>query len=214
MKVAVLFSGGKDSVFAAFCCLSQGWEVELLSIEPAEYSTMFHHPNVKWCKRQAGEMGLPIRVVKAAGGSEKEELEAMKKALAEMKVDGVASGAIESEYQKERVDRIAHDLGIRSFAPVWRAGGQLLAEQCAHFEAYIVAVAAEGLGEGMLGRRFDSAFVEYLRGRRPPVSPHLEGGEGETFVANAPFFRKGLKIGGWKKKYDGARGVARISSLA
>lgn len=213
MKVAVLFSGGKDSVFAAFCCQSMGWEVELLAIEPAEYSTMFHHPNVGWCRRQAEEMGLLIRVVKADGESEESELLAMKNALAEMKVDGVASGAIESEYQKERVDRVAHELGIRSFAPVWRTGGQLLAEQCRHFETYIVAVAAQGLDKGMLGRRFDSAFVEYLRGLQPPVSPHLEGGEGETFVANAPFFAKGLKIREWKKEYDGARGVAEIASL-
>ncbi|HIH19540.1 TPA: hypothetical protein HA225_06245 [Candidatus Micrarchaeota archaeon] len=53
MKAAVLFSGGKDSVFAAFVCQSMGWEVELLTIQPAKYSTMFHHPNVKWCRRQA-----------------------------------------------------------------------------------------------------------------------------------------------------------------
>jgi len=33
MKVACLFSGGKDSVFAAFCCQSAGWEVVLLTID-------------------------------------------------------------------------------------------------------------------------------------------------------------------------------------
>ena len=214
MKVAVLFSGGKDSVFAAFCCQASGWEVVLLTIEPAKHSTMFHHPNVKWCRRQAEEMGMEIKVVKAAGETEKDELQAMKDALSSLKVDGVASGAIESEYQKERVDRIAHELGIRSFAPIWRTGEALLFEQCAYFESYVVAVAAEGLNEGMLGRKFDSAFVAYARSLKPPVSAHLEGGEGETFVANAPFFRKGLSVKKWKKSFDGSAGVAEISSLA
>jgi len=214
VKVAVLFSGGKDSVFAAFCCLYSGWEVELLTIEPAEYSTMFHHPNVKWCKKQADAMGLPIRMVKAGGKGEKDELGAIKKALSEMKVDGVAAGAIESEYQKERVDRIAHELGIRSFAPIWRTGQALLDEQCKYFESYVVAVAAEGLGEGMLGRKFDSDFVSYLKKLKPAVSPHLEGGEGETFVAHAPFFGKALKVTGWKKSFDGASGAAEIASIA
>jgi predicted ATP pyrophosphatase (TIGR00289 family) len=214
MKVAVLFSGGKDSVFAAFCALSSGWDVALLTIEPSEHSTMFHHPNVKWCRRQAEEMGMEIRTVKAEDGGEEAELLAMKLALAGMKVDGVASGAIESEYQKERVDRIAHELGIRSFAPVWRTGETLLSEQCAYFETYLAAVAAEGLNEGMLGRKFDSAFVDYLRRLLPPVNPHLEGGEGETFVAGAPFFRKGLMVKKWKKKFDGSSGTAEIAELA
>ena len=70
MKVAVLFSGGKDSVLAAFCMQHQGHEVRLLTIEPAEYSAMFHHPNVQWCARQAREMGMPFTMVRAKGGSE------------------------------------------------------------------------------------------------------------------------------------------------
>ncbi len=213
MRVAVLFSGGKDSVFAAFACLQMGWEVSLLTVLPAEHSTMFHHPNLKWCKNQASAMGLHIKTVRAGGKTEKDELFAMKRALAGMKVDAVASGAIESEYQKERVDRIAHELGIRSFAPVWRTGRALLEEQCRYFESYLVAVAAEGLDGSLLGRRFDWDFVEYAGGLRISVSPHLEGGEGETFVANAPFFKKRLKVKGWKKSFDGAAGVAEISSL-
>ena len=214
MRVAVLFSGGKDSVFAAEVCNLSGWEVELLTIEPAQHSTMFHHPNVKWCKKQAAAMGLPIKMVKARGESEEEELGVMKEALRKMRVDGVAAGAIESEYQKERVDRIAEELGMRSFAPIWRAGNALLSEQCEYLESYVAAVAAEGLGEGMLGRKFDSDFVEYLRKLQPPVSPHLEGGEGETFVASAPFFAKRLKIAGWKKSFDGSAGAAEISSIS
>ncbi|MCX8175570.1 MAG: diphthine--ammonia ligase [Candidatus Micrarchaeota archaeon] len=210
MKVAVLFSGGKDSVFAAFVCQSMGWDVVLLTVKPAEYSTMFHHPNVKWCGKQAEKMGLPIAFAKPEGRSEEDELDAMKKALRALRADGVAAGAIESEYQKERVDRIAHELGIPSFCPIWRTGGALLEEQAEYFETYLVAVAAEGLSEDMLGRKFDRKLVGHLRSLKPQVSPHLEGGEGETFVANAPFFSEGLRLKGWKKRFDGSAGVAEI----
>jgi predicted ATP pyrophosphatase (TIGR00289 family) len=214
MKVAVLFSGGKDSAFAAFFCLYSGWEVSLLTIEPAEYSTVFHHPNVGWCARQAEAMGLPIKAVRAKGASEEDELEAVKEALRAMRADAVATGAIESEYQKQRIDKIVHELSIRSFSPLWRTSRALLPEICRYFEAYVTAVSAEGLDETDLAARFDAAFVAKLRAMKPSVSPCLEGGEGETFVANAPFFRRALRIGKWEKQWDGSRGVAKIASLS
>ncbi|MEM4633998.1 MAG: diphthine--ammonia ligase [Candidatus Anstonellaceae archaeon] len=214
MRVAVLFSGGKDSIFAAEVCRMSGWEVVLLTIMPEKHSTMFHYPNIKWCKKQAEAMGLPILFAKPKKKGEESELRAMKKALAKIKVDGVAAGAIESEYQKERVDRIAHELGIKSFAPIWRTGSTLLSEQCEFLDTYVVAVAAEGLGEKELCRKFDFGFVEHIKNLNPPINPHLEGGEGETFVTNAPFFKKELKISSWKTHFEGSSGVAEIVSIA
>ncbi|MCX8197122.1 MAG: diphthine--ammonia ligase [Candidatus Micrarchaeota archaeon] len=210
MKVAVLFSGGKDSVFAAFVCQQMGWEVVLVSILPAEYSTMFHFPNIKWCRLQAKRMGLEIFFAQPKGKTEEAELEALKNLLLEIKAEGVASGAIESEYQKERIDRIAYELGIPSFAPLWRKGEKLLSEQCNYLEIYLVAVAAEGLGKNDLAKRFDLELAKRLSSMKPTINPHLEGGEGETFVADAPFFRKKIKIKKWKKEFSGASGIARI----
>ena len=213
MKVAVLFSGGKDSVFAAFACQQQGLDVSLLTIEPAEYSTMFHHPNIRWCAAQAAAMGMPFKMVESDGEREEDELSAIKEGLRAMRVDGVATGAIESEYQKQRIDKIAHELSIRSFSPIWRTGSALLFEQCNYLDTYVVAVSAEGLGKDDLGARFDLMFVERLKRMKAAISPHLEGGEGETFVSNAPFFRQALKIKEMEKEWDGTRGVAKITAI-
>jgi diphthamide synthase (EF-2-diphthine--ammonia ligase) len=49
-----------------------------------------------------------------------------------------------------------------------------------------------------------------VEAKKPNVHPFLEGGEGETFVANAPFFSKKVEIREWKKTWDGVRGVAEI----
>ncbi|MFA5930661.1 MAG: diphthine--ammonia ligase [Candidatus Micrarchaeia archaeon] len=213
MKVAVLFSGGKDSVFAAFACAQSGYDVSLLTIEPAEYSTMFHHPNIKWCAKQAEAMGMPFTMVEADGEAEEDELAAIKEGLRKMRADAVATGAIESEYQKQRIDKIAHELGIHSFSPIWRTGETLLSEQCKYLDSLVAAVSAEGLGKADLGAKFDEKFVNRLKKMKPPVSPHLEGGEGETFVSNAPFFTQALKIREMEKEWDGSRGVAKIISL-
>ena len=211
MKVAVLFSGGKDSCFAAFCALYSGWEARLLTMVSGEDSMMFHRPNVEWCKLQAQAMGLPLQYVKT---SNERELSDMKKALAKMKVDGVVAGAIESEYQKQRIDVIADELGIRSFAPIWRKKGALAEEVAQYFDARIAAVAAEGLGVDFLWRRFDAKCMADMKKSSPSAHFFFEGGEGETFVCDAPFFGKSVEVRKVEKEWHGQSGVAKIIDAA
>ena len=232
-KVACLFSGGKDSVFAAFWAMHSGWEPILVTMLPAPYSMMFHHPNAGWTKLQAEAMGLQQIFVepwgakakgKTEGASPKKaekgqqgktekgqdsretakELDALKKALTTLKINGIVTGAIASEYQKQRIDKIGHELGIPTYSPLWHKDHVLLEELEKHFEISITAVSAEGLGPELLGKNFNKL------GRRKNIHPLLEGGEGETFVTDAPFFRKRIEIKSWKKEWDGVRGVAHI----
>jgi len=210
MKVAVLFSGGKDSTLAAFCCMYSGWDVVLVSMRSGKESMMFHHPNVQYCKMLAKAIGLEH--IEVQTGNEN-ELEDLKNAIAKLKVDAVATGAIESEYQKQRIDGICEHLGVRSFSPIWRKNREvLLGEVQEYFEAYVVAVAADGLGEEMLARKFDAAFSAEMKRKSPSASVVFEGGEGETFVANAPFFKKRVEIKGWEKEWEATSGVARIKN--
>lgn len=208
MKIAVLFSGGKDSTLAAFCCLYSGWDVVLVSMRSGEESMMFHHPNVEYCKMLAKAMDLPHIEVKTTNN---DELADLKKAISKLQVDAVATGAIESEYQKQRIDKICEEIGVRSFSPIWRKNKeQMLKELQEYFEIYVVALAADGLDEGMLGRRFDAKFSQEMKRKSPSASSVFEGGEGETFVANAPFFGKRVRIGAWEKEWKGTSGVALI----
>ncbi|MEM4272189.1 MAG: diphthine--ammonia ligase [Candidatus Bilamarchaeaceae archaeon] len=200
-RVACLFSGGKDSVFAAFCALSSGWEPILVTALPEPYSMMFHHPNAEWVSLQATAMGLPHVAFRATHENELKELEQV---LSSLRVEGIFTGAIASEYQKERIDRIGDSLGIPTYSPLWHKEKALIGEMLSHFEIYITAVAAEGLGPELLCKPLSEL------GSRPGIHPLLEGGEGETFVADAPFFNKRIEILSWEKEWDGVRGVALI----
>src|SRR3989338_4568251 len=149
MKVAVLFSGGKDSTLAAFCCMYSGWDVVLVSMRSGNESMMFHHPNVQYCKMLAKAIGLEH--IEVQTGNEN-ELEDLKNAISKLQVDAVATGAIESEYQKQRIDGICEEIGVRSFSPIWRRNRELMLQELQrYFEIYVVALAADGLDEGMLG---------------------------------------------------------------
>ena len=216
----------------------------MVTVLPAPYSMMFHHPNAKWTKLQAEAMGLQQIFVEPWGEKTKggigsgepkkekekkkeagtgreegertrgkgaearetaEELDALKEALAKMEIKGIITGAIASEYQKQRIDKIGHELGMPTYSPLWHKDNVLLEEMEKHFEIFITAVSAEGLGRELLGKNFREI------GKRKHIHPLLEGGEGETFVTDAPFFKKRIEIKKWKKEWDGVRGVAHIA---
>jgi len=205
MRLAILFSGGKDSCFATFWALYQGFEPVLVTVEPEEYSMMFHHPNIKTTKLQAKALGLKQVFVKA---SDKDWEAKLKTTLTKLKTQGIVTGAIASEYQRRRIENIGEELGIPTYCPLWHKEETLIGEMLDYMEIYVTAVSAEGLGPELLGR----PLSELIKKKVPGIHPLLEGGEGETFVCDAPFFQKRIEITEWKKSWDGVRGVAEIKS--
>jgi len=216
MEVALLFSGGKDSAYALWTASSFGWEVKvLLTMLPASDSSyMFHRPNVKWTPLQAEAMGLPL-IMQKSSGEKDSELDDLKSLIQSVKVDGVVTGALSSEYQKEKVDMTCEELGLRSFSPLWHKDGEMLLRDMlnAGFEVIITSVSAEGFDESWLGRRIDDECIkELLKLRdRYGISIAGEGGEMETFVIHSPMFKKRLKILKSEKRWDGVRGVFDIT---
>ncbi len=203
MHVAVLFSGGKDSVFATFWAMQQGFDVTLVTVEPEEYSMMFHHPNVKATKLQAEALGLKQVFVKA---NDKDWHAKLKATLAKLKVKGIVTGAIASEYQRRRIENLGEELGIPTYCPLWHKEETVLPEMLQNMEIFVIAVSADGLGPELLGR----PLKELVDKKVPGIHPMLEGGEGETFVTDAPFFKKRIVVEEWDKSWDGVRGVAII----
>lgn len=213
-NVAVLFSGAKDSAYAIYKAINTGMNVKFLVtlIPKNDESYMFHHPNIKWTKLQAEAIGIPL-IMKETSGKKEKELEDLKDVLNSIKseIDGVVSGALESRYQRVRIDKICGQLGLESFSPHWkRSMRDYLEEMIASgFEVIIVAVAAEGLDESWLGRRLDTQALKDLEkiSRKYGIHKGFEGGEAETFVINAPIFKKRVKILKARKEWDGVRGV-------
>ena len=73
MKLAVLFSGGKDS-YLSFQYASQDHEIScLLTLHPErEDSWMFHTPAIEWTNLQAEALGIYHLTSKTSGVKEKE----------------------------------------------------------------------------------------------------------------------------------------------
>jgi diphthine-ammonia ligase len=197
-----LVSGGKDSVYSAFLADSQGWPVdELLTIAPDDPdSFLFHTPNVGLVRWIAEAWGKTHRAVPVPGHGEEAETEALRGALAHGS-GAVVAGAIASAYQWSRLHRLTTELGRPLYAPLWgkEAGRVVRAEIEAGLDIRLVQVAAEPLGPDLVGRRLDDAMLTELERRSATVRPIQvagEGGEYETLVVDAPFFRSRLELEG------------------
>lgn len=220
MKVAVLFSGGKDSTYSIHLAKKEGHEIAcLLSMIPGNpESHMFHTPNIELSALQASAIGLPYERFETKGEKEV-EVEDLKRAISTVKekyrIEGIVSGAIASNYQKGRIDRICLELGLVNKAPLWgslpdKYLRRFLADG---FEAIFTAVSADGLGPEWLGRTLDEKALEELEklGEKYRLNVSLEGGEAETFVTDGPTFRNGMiRILESEKVWQGGSGILKI----
>lgn len=203
VRATALVSGGKDSVYSAHLAECQGWEVrELLTIAPSDpESMMFHTPNLDLVALQAASWGKEHRNVPVEARGVAAEAAALEQALRSVDTDWIVVGAIASTYQYSRVLRLADRLGRHVFAPLWgKPGLRVVQEEVgAGLDIRFVHLAAEGLPPGWLGERLDANVVRALEagmGSTRAYHPAGEGGEYETLVVDAPFFRQRLEIVG------------------
>lgn len=214
--MAALFSGGKDSTYAIYVALQRGWEVtHLIAIQPADPASMMYHvPNLQVTPLLAEAMGIPI-LLEPSGSGETAELDALGRAIQKTAAQAVLVGAIASDYQHVRVNRVCHRLGVRVFAPLWRRDPDGLLDDylAAGFEIRFSAVAAEGLDASWLGRLLDRKAADDLLRLRDRVGLHPcgEGGEFETIVLDAPFFGRRLTVLDATALWKGTSGAWRIT---
>ncbi len=199
MQVAALISGGKDSALALHRALKQGLEVKyLVTMAPQRPdSWMFHYPNIHLADFFAEAVDIPL-IKGETSGAKETELEDLKLLLANLQVDGVVTGAITSQYQKKRIDKICQELNLKSIAPLWHENPQkLLAEiVSSNFEVLIVGVYAYGFDITWLGRKINQRTIRDLieLSKKYQISLVGEGGEYETLVLDAPFFKKQIQL--------------------
>jgi ABC transporter with metal-binding/Fe-S-binding domain ATP-binding protein len=198
MKLAALISGGKDSSFAIYRATQEGHVVtDMVTIVPQnEDSFMFHSANIHLTHLISEACGIPLTSALSSGEKEK-ELKDLKEALCRVKVDGVAVGAIASEYQASRVQRICDELGLTMYAPLWHKEPEaLLREMIKLMDIRMVKVAAGGMDESWLGRKFDDRLISDLMELNRKYKVHIagEGGEYETLVLDAPYYRKRINL--------------------
>ncbi|HJH31579.1 MAG TPA: diphthine--ammonia ligase [Methanosarcinaceae archaeon] len=207
LKLGVLFSSGKDSNYALQVMQEQNYSISCLitikSKNPDSY--MFHTPNIDLARLQAEAMGLPL-IEQVTEGEKEVELLDMKNAIVraqeEYGIKGVVTGALYSNYQKERIRRVCDELGLKDFSPLWHIDQETEMRKLLKlgYEFIFSSIAAYGLDKSWVGRRITEKDIDRLVRLNEKIGLNIagEGGEFESFVLDAPMYKKRIEIKGYE----------------
>lgn len=218
MKLALLLSGGKDSMYSGYIAQRAGNELScaITIFSKNKDSFMFHTPSIEETKKQAEVMGIPF-LSKETSGVKEEELEDLEDAIMQAKkqyhITGVVTGAIKSVYQASRIQKICDKLKLKCFNPLWKSSEVEYLQELIdnNFKIIVVGVFAYPLDDKWLGRQIDSEFIKEIRDLEDKydIHPAGEGGEFETFVLNCPLFKRELKVTSFKDIKEGENSFRR-----
>jgi len=218
VRVAVLSSGGKDSAAAWWWAQCRGWEVTaLVTVNiTGDDSWMFQIPGTHLVEHQANLANVPWLQVNTKGVQE-EEISDLEAALSSLKIDGIVSGALRSDYQKVRLERMAERLGIHSWTPLWHQSSieHMRGLVSNGFEVMLTSVSCDGLDESWLGQILTEKSLAKLEQKAEQFRFNVdgEGGEYETLVVYGPHLSGSIKIEG-EKQWLGRRGHYKINKIS
>ncbi len=202
-KLGILCSGGKDSWYAAYVMKRLNYSLTCAMVMESDNddSYMFHTPAISLVGLQAEAAGIPL-IRQSTRGVKEEELkdlkELLRKAKEDFRIEGVVTGALYSQYQRERIEKLCDELDLKCYAPLWHLEQEselreLLREK---FIITMSSIAGEGLSPEWLGKEIGNEEVEKLVELNRRIGFHVagEGGEYESLVLDCPLFKKRLVL--------------------
>lgn len=217
MRVAILSSGGKDSSAAIWWAQCQGWEVTHLVtvIITGDDSLTFQIPGTELVEHHSHLCDcewIPVY----SSGLEQQEMKDLEVSLSNLDIEGVVTGALRSDYQKNRIERVCEKLGICSFTPLWHQNikSHMRGLVSNGFEIMITSVSCEGLCDKWLGSILDVGKLNELDelSKKYRFNFDGEGGEYETLVVAGPHMNGRLKVD-YVKHWDGKRGNLELKVI-
>lgn len=193
MRVAGLWSGGKDSCFACYRAMALGHELAVLFnfSQPGGGDSLSHGLSAELILKQAGLTGIPVVQQAMSRERYRDEFKALISASKEeWGIRGLVFGDIYLQGHRDWLEGVCRESDVEAIFPLWGRNTAELALEIINcgFEAIVVAVKADLPGREWLGRKIDRKFLE---GLAPEIDPCGEKGEFHTLVISGPIFKKG-----------------------
>ena len=218
MTFVASWSGGKDSCFACFKAIQEGFEISnLLTMMATEGRSDFHLIRADLLDAQAAALGIPLTKQETTPDSYEQEF---KNALRQLKiagVQGVVTGDIYDVplHEKGWLDRVCGEIGLRTIRPLWNRNTEQIFREfvTSGFDAIVTRVNTKMLSPEWLGRQLNEKFLEDIK-RIGNVDPCGENGEYHTFVIDGPLFTKRIEILESRKDILDGSGCLEIERFA
>ena len=167
MKLASLFSGGKDSTYSIYKAKQIGHDVECLVtvIPKSPESQLLHFSAVELTKLQARTMKIPQIVSELNSDETVEQMDVLEtlleKAKKDFQIEGIVHGGISSEFQKRCFENICKENDLKVVTPLWKTVPKEYMNDLINsgFKFILTSVSSDGLDETWLGIRKHSKLL-------------------------------------------------------
>jgi len=201
MKVAVMFSGGKDSTFAIDYALEKGWKIDyLLSVKPTRTDCfLFHFATVEQTPELAKILGVKHILTSCNIADPEKEAEIVKNIVIKNPVDAVVLGGTGlQETQIRSIQKALLPHGIEVFAAHAGQDHDIVMKEMIKkgYKFMITQIASDGLNKDWIGRVLDEKNMNELFARSIKYGFHCggEGGYYDTLVIDGPIFNSRLEV--------------------
>lgn len=204
MKVAVLWSGGKESCLACHKAMTQGCDVTCI-VTFVGNRPFLCHP-LPLMSLQSKAIGIQHFKVKIKEPYRKEYRKAISHLIKTNGIEGVVTGDISftNSIHRNWIKNICEGLDIHLIRPLWSLHPyQILNEVISQrFRAIFTCVRQPWFDEGWLGCELDRDRLKRLKALNDEYGINLCGEKGEyhTMVIDAPIFKEAIQISKFSKE--------------
>ena len=191
------WSGGKDSCFACYQAIREGYAVtRLVNFLSKDHGRVsFHGTDPELIMIQADLAGMSLYQKKTTMDDYEREFKEAIRSLKEQGAAGMVFGDIYLDEHREWVDRVCGEIEITPIEPLWGSDTERLLQEfiASGFQAVIVTGKAAMIEREWIGRPGNMDFLAYVKSR-PEMDACGEKGEYHTLVTGGPLFRGRIEI--------------------
>ncbi len=201
MKVACCWSSGKDSCYACWRALSEGFDVRYLVsfVSTAGFGrNAFHGVRGELIHMQSEATGIPMILRETSWEGYEQAFREVLGKLRERGIEGLVTGDIDMIEHRTWTENICGEFGIKALLPLWKLDREEILKGFIDdgFESVVVCLKADAADARWLGRKIDRGFMAELQDYRRSHNFDIcgENGEYHTFVVDGPSFKKRISI--------------------